>query len=59
MKPIHLSKSLVTCVENGARLLEDAQYLSDMERYPTAYALLIVAQEEFSKAFMLYLIGEG
>lgn len=59
MNPSHLSKSVVACVDNGERLLEDAQYFSDFKRYPTAYALLIVAQEEFAKAFMLYLIAEG
>jgi len=32
--------------------------MSDIEHLPSAYALSILAQEEFAKAFLLHLIGE-
>jgi AbiV family abortive infection protein len=46
------------CVDNGERLLEDAEWLG-YDRFVTACALCILAQEEFAKAFLLHLIGEG
>ncbi|PIU22914.1 MAG: hypothetical protein COT13_05845 [Chloroflexi bacterium CG08_land_8_20_14_0_20_45_12] len=55
----HLFEAISASLENGDRLLEDAQYLLDFERYPTAYALSILAQEEFAKAFLLHLIDAG
>ncbi|RLC26575.1 MAG: hypothetical protein DRH21_01780 [Deltaproteobacteria bacterium] len=48
-----------SCIKNGRRLLEDAECLHENERYPSANALAILAQEEFSKAFILKLVGEG
>jgi len=42
--------------ENGERLLEDAQELLDYEKYPSAFALSIIAQEEFSKSFIFQLV---
>lgn len=55
----NLAKSIIPILENGDRLLEDAQYLLEYGRPPTAYALCILAQEEYAKAFILYLISEG
>lgn len=46
------------CVENGRRLYRDADWLA-ADGSPTAYALCILAQEEFAKAFLLYLVREG
>ncbi|NLD46227.1 MAG: AbiV family abortive infection protein [Clostridiaceae bacterium] len=46
-------------INNARRLHEDAILLHDMERYPTAYSISILAQEEFGKAFMLHLATEG
>lgn len=46
------------CVTNGKRLLEDAESLRDWERYGTSLALTILAEEEFAKAFLLYLIQD-
>jgi len=47
------------CIENGRRLLEDSEYLNDFDRFPTAKALAILAQEEFSKAYIIKLVQEG
>lgn len=52
-----LSKAVRACIENGNRLLEDAEWLGT-ER-PASVALCILAQEEFAKAFLLYLACEG
>ncbi len=46
------------CVENGQRLLEDAEWLGT-DRSVTTVALCILAQEEFAKAFLLHLVSEG
>lgn len=51
-------KSSDACLQNGERLWEDARRMSDFEHLPSAYALSILAQEEFAKAFLLHLIGE-
>jgi AbiV family abortive infection protein len=46
------------CVANGKRLLDDAEWLRDSDRNPTTLALTILAEEEFAKAFLLYLLQE-
>ena len=53
------SKAINASMENGDRLLEDAEWLFDLERHPSAYALAILAQEEFAKAFLLHLVAVG
>jgi AbiV family abortive infection protein len=46
------------CVENGNRLLRDAEYLSyDDECSATSFVLCLLAQEEFAKAFLLHLVA--
>lgn len=56
---IRFSKTIRACIENGERLLEDARWWLADERSPTITALCILAQEEFAKAFLLYLVCEG
>jgi AbiV family abortive infection protein len=48
----------IVVFENAKRLYEDAKLLEEMDRFPTAYALAILAQEEYGKAFMLHLSAE-
>lgn len=50
--------SALRVLENGERLLDDAEDLFDREKYPTSFALAIIAQEEFSKAFIFHLISK-
>jgi AbiV family abortive infection protein len=50
------SRSIAACVANGRKLLEDAKYLFDWDRFSTALALAVLAQEEFAKAFLLQLV---
>lgn len=45
------------CCDNGRRLLDEAELL-EFERPPaTRYYLSIIAQEEYAKAFLLYLVS--
>jgi AbiV family abortive infection protein len=46
------------CFENGRKLLEDAKLLFEWDRFSTALALSILAQEEFAKAFLLTLVED-
>jgi AbiV family abortive infection protein len=52
----NLARSISACIENGNKLLCDAQLLLDVDRPSTALALSVLAQEEFSKGFLLQLI---
>jgi AbiV family abortive infection protein len=50
------TRTISACVENGKKLLEDARLLFGWDRYSTALALSVLAQEEFAKAFLLQLV---
>jgi AbiV family abortive infection protein len=54
-----LEKSISATTTNGRRLLDDAKTLFDFDRFSTALALAVLAQEEFSKAFLLQLVLDG
>jgi hypothetical protein len=56
--PIVLLKSIRTCAENGKRLLEETYDLEFREPPSSRYFLIMTAQEEFAKAFVLFLIKE-
>src|SRR6266853_3400654 len=49
-------KTIRAVLENGDRLAKDAEYLWEMDRFPSAFALCILAQEEYGKAFLLHLV---
>ncbi len=51
-----LQKSIRAVLENGDRLAEDARSLWGDERFPSALALCILAQEEYAKAFLLHFV---
>jgi hypothetical protein len=53
------TEAMCACVENGKRLLEDAEWLQGPGCNPTTLALTILAEEEFAKAFFLYLLQDG
>jgi AbiV family abortive infection protein len=44
-------------LSNGRRLLYDAESLSDPEHSGTSFALATIAQEEFAKAFLMFLVS--
>ena len=56
MNKISLKFSIDTCLSNGDRLLADALFLEFLEPPASAYALAIISQEEFAKAFLLALV---
>ena len=51
-----LKRSIMAILENGRRLLREADYLQFGEPPATAYFLTMIAQEEFAKAFLLDLV---
>lgn len=53
-----LSKAVIESWQSGDRLYEDAKQLQECERFPTAYSLFILAQEEFAKSFLLQLVTD-
>src|SRR5258705_1103689 len=52
---VNWTTAISACIENGRRLLYDAEGVSS----PSALALAILAQEEFAKAYLLKLVNEG
>lgn len=59
MNKSRLHLTIQACLENGERLLSDAEMLEFSEPPATAFALTIIAQEEFAKAFLINLIYKG
>jgi AbiV family abortive infection protein len=54
-----LAPAISASLENGNRLVEDAKSMLDWERFPTAYALAVLAQEEYAKTLLLSLVAAG
>lgn len=50
-------RSAKLCSDNARRLLEEAELLEYKQPPATRYYLSMIAQEEFAKAFLLYLIA--
>lgn len=54
----HLFESIKTCIKNGEHLLDDAVRL-EFQKPPTGKLIFsMLAQEEFAKGFILYLVKE-
>ncbi len=58
MSAPQLDKAILAVLRNARRLRDDARELADMNRAATAYALCILAREEFAKALLLHLAKE-
>jgi len=56
MTDLRFAEAAAACVSNGERLIEDAKWLPN-DRPATAFALATIAQEEFAKAFLLFLVS--
>ncbi|MFU2209666.1 hypothetical protein [Solidesulfovibrio sp. C21] len=54
----NLSKAIQACLDNGDRLLEETYDLEFRNPPSSRYYLVLIAQEEFAKAFILLLIRE-
>jgi AbiV family abortive infection protein len=50
-------KAAEACSANARGLLHDAELLFGVDRFSTALAIAVLAQEEFAKAFILTLVG--
>jgi len=55
----NFKNGIAASLENGDRLLEDAKSMLEWERFPTSYALAVLAQEEYAKALLLSLVDAG
>ncbi len=51
-----LINSIHECIKNGKRLLDDAQWCEHLNPASTPYALTLISEEEFAKAFLLVLV---
>lgn len=58
MKNVHFVEAAAACLSNGERLMEDARWLPE-DRPATTFALATIAQEEFAKAFLLFLASRN
>ena len=54
-----LERSISVTNSNAKRLLDDAKYLFDWDRFPSAFALAVLAQEESAKGLLLQLVRDG
>lgn len=59
MDTANFKNGIAASLENGDRLLEDAKSMLEWERFPTSYALAVLAQEEYAKALLLSLVDAG
>jgi AbiV family abortive infection protein len=58
MTSAHFIEAAAACLSNGERLIEDAKWLPE-DRSATTFALATIAQEEFAKAFLLFLASRN
>jgi AbiV family abortive infection protein len=58
MDKSRFTEAAAACVSNGERLLDDAEFLVHSEPPSTSFALALIAQEEFAKAFLLFLVSK-
>ena len=57
--PAALLKTIEACVENGERLIAEFYDLEFRNPPSSQYFLIMIAQEELAKAFILYLVKES
>ncbi|MCA0344551.1 MAG: hypothetical protein LCH62_01740 [Proteobacteria bacterium] len=57
--PSSLLKTIKACIENGERLLEETHDLEFRKPPSSRFFLVMIAQEEFAKAFILFLVREN
>ncbi len=53
-----LNRTITACIDNGKRLLDESYDLEFRHPVATRFYLILIAQEEFAKAFILYLVRE-
>ena len=55
---LDIRRTVFACIANGNRLLEETYDLEFRQPPSSRYFLIMIAQEEFSKAFVFYLVRE-
>jgi hypothetical protein len=55
----NFKNGITASLENADRLVEDANSMLEWERFPTSYALAVLAQEEYAKALLMSLVDAG
>jgi hypothetical protein len=58
-QPKDLDKTIHACIKNGERLIEESYDLEFRVPPSSRFFLIMIAQEEFARAFILYLIKEA
>src|SRR2546425_2291416 len=53
------TKAIEACIRNADRLRDGVEFLRYDEHRATAFALAILAQEEYAKAFLLQIVDRG
>jgi AbiV family abortive infection protein len=56
---VDVQASIQACLENAERLMDDAVQLEYHERGGARLAICMLAQEEYAKAFLLYMVREA
>ena len=59
MNTDNFKNGITASLENADRLVEDAKSMLEWERFPTSYALAVLAQEEYAKTLLLSLVDAG
>lgn len=54
-----LNRSIDACITNSQRLIDESYNLEFLQPTSTRFYVLMIAQEEAAKAFILYLVREG
>lgn len=55
----NFKNGIAASIGNGDRFVENAELMLEWERFPTSYALAILAQEEYAKTSLLSLVDAG
>jgi AbiV family abortive infection protein len=58
-KPKDLAKTIDACIKNGERLIDESYNLEFTTPPSSRFFLIMIAQEELAKAFILYLVEEA
>jgi AbiV family abortive infection protein len=53
------TKAMEACMRNAGRLRDAVEFLRYDEHRATAFALAVLSQEEYAKAFFLQMVDQG
>lgn len=58
-RKLDVEATIDACLANASRLMDDAMVLEFQERGGGRLAICVLAQEEYAKAFLLYMVREA